>query len=406
MLRIQWILFLLPLGLFSFESMELTQRNRLVKERGNVSAKQKKSMDDNISINNFIMSGYIKMGYQYSKYQKNTKNIQSALGGALHIHKKWAEHIDFNVTIFTTQSIFRNNNIENVDISFFNSEGEGYFLLGEIYTNIQMNNINFKIGRQLVETPFIQEYDVAMIPNTFEGLSVSSEILENTTLEGFWLYKMAGGIYTDIPESFTTINEDNGVFAFGLLYDTLENFTTQAWFYMLSSKTQYTYLESTYKWNKNNILFNTAFQYSYQTHEEQKNSSMVGIEASISIQDSQWTLSSAINNVLRGTMSNGIGNGPFFVNNAYLGLSDVGERETVVNYSIGYQPSAFSDNLFINYIHSHLSLKDNNSIYVDDFELDYVCQNNATFTFSASHIRSYNKEDNYNIVQTFYIYPF
>jgi len=401
MLRMPVILFLLTISLFSLEMHTFSLKGMHLQERGSTAKKQ-----NNLNKDDANMNGYVKIAYQYSKYEEDEKSLQGAIGGALHFGQKLGKFVDFETTLFTSQPIFKDIRSDNVDIPLFNSQGNGYFLLGELYATVHTDNTALKIGRQIIDTPFVQEYDIAIIPNVFEGISLHSELTEDILLEAFWFHKMAGGIYTDIPESFENINDDKGIFSLGILFHIWKNITNQVWIYQLATEEKYSYIDETYTWEKDDSAINLALQYSYQTHENTKNSSTIGAKVSVSLQDEQWQFSSAANKVLFGKMDNGIGNGPFFVNNAYLGLADAGELGSAFNVAIGYQPTYFEDNLHFEYIHSYFHKNDKSSILIDDFEMSYTFQKHSTINLSASHIERDDNEENYDTLQAVYVYQF
>jgi len=401
MLRISIFLLLLTMSLFSLEFHAFPLKGMHLQERGHTVRKQDYINKDDTSI-----SGYLKMAYQYSKYEEDEKNIQGAIGGTFHFSQKWGEFVDFKMTLFTSQPIFKDIRSDNLDIPLFSSQGNGYFLLGELYATVHTDNTFLKIGRQVIDTPFVQEYDIAIIPNTFEGISLHSKLAEDVLLKAFWFHKMAGGIYTDTPESFESIHDDENIFSIGVLSRIWDNITNQVWIYQLAEEEKYSYIDGAYTWEKDDSSINLAVQHSYQTHEKTKNSSAIGAKVSVSLQDEQWQFSSAYNKVLSGEMDNGIGNGAFFVNNAYLGLADTGELGSAFNVSIGYQPTYFEDNLHFEYIHSYFHKNDNSSILIDDFEMSYTFQKHSTINLSASHIVRDDDEENHDTVQAIYVYQF
>jgi len=394
-------LILLAMSLFPLEVHTLPPKDINAQERNSTIKKQGYLNKDSVKI-----SGNLEMVYQYSKYEEDEKNLQGAVGATFHFSQKLGEFADFKTTLFTSQSICKDIRSDNVDIPLFNSKGNGYFLLGEFYATVHTDKASLKIGRQIIDTPFVQEYDVAIIPNVFEGLSLDSKLTEDVLLKAFWFRKMAGGIYADIPESFENINDDKDIFGLGILSNIFEDFTSQAWIYQLDEGEKYSYIDGTYEWEKDDLAISMAVQYSYQTHEEAESSSAIGAEISVSLEDDQWQFSSAYNKVLSGKMNNGIGNGPFFVNNAYLGLADTGELGSAFNVSIGYQPAFFEDDLHFDYMHSYLYKDDGSSILVDDFEISYTFQKYSTINLSASHIVRDDDEENYDIVQIAYTYQF
>ena len=354
----------------------------------------------NTTDKNLSIEGYFKTGYQYTGYNNMPKNTDIAVGGGLSIEYLWFKNIEMGVTILTDQVVHKG--ALGGDIPFFDSQGEGYSLFAELYMNFNFNSSRLKIGRQFIDTPFIHNNDIAMIPSTYEGITLDSTLSNVLSLNALWLYKTAGGIYTETPEKFTKMNEDNGIYSIGLVYDDEENGVfTQAWAYNISENKQYLYFEYGYSWSQQNIDYNMGVQMAHQYLEEE-DASIIGMESSIGFHKNSYIFSLAFNQVLNGKVDGSLGNGPFFVNNGYLGLENVEEKGNMFNLGLTYS----TNNIKLNYIKSFLSYIDKHKSFADNIELNYNFVNDSEFTLTYTHIRDIVEEENDDLVQIFYTYNF
>lgn len=88
--------------------------------------------------------------------------------------------------------------------------GDGQFMLiGEAALNYQGDKFGFVAGRQLYESAFTASNDTKMIPNTFDGISVSYKAPADIKLRGAWFYetKLRDHIY---GHDFLTYNDNLG----------------------------------------------------------------------------------------------------------------------------------------------------------------------------------------------------
>jgi hypothetical protein len=103
----------------------------------------------------------------------------------------------------------------------------GMHVLGQAYLEYNNGTVDAKAGRQLFESVFTASNDTKMIPNTFDGVSVSAKVAPKTTARVAWFAKQklrdhenAHDLVTfkdEAGESWNN-NDDAGVHK-GLLYD-------------------------------------------------------------------------------------------------------------------------------------------------------------------------------------------
>ncbi len=136
---------------------------------------------------------------------KQKDNKASAIGGSF-IYKSASSH-GFSVTtgLYTSQSLWfykmdkddikylkagkdtlSRNNIKN-NGSYDGSHGMVVFAQG--YLQYNFSKTTLKIGRQLVENIFAKSNDTKMIPNSFDGITLSSKEFKYTTFDILYLAK-------------------------------------------------------------------------------------------------------------------------------------------------------------------------------------------------------------------------
>jgi len=151
------------------------------------------------------------------------------------------------------------------------SEGD-YMDMGEAYLNYRYENLNFRGGRQVLDTPLADSDDIRMIQNSFEAYILSYEYNGIEFMAGN--LQSWSGYDAGLDETWTKTGSDGVNFA-GVTYaDSLE-FDT--WFYNITgmANTAYFDLGVEYKINAE-LLIRTMLQYLHQR--ELDNS---GVEATI-----------------------------------------------------------------------------------------------------------------------------
>ena len=65
----------------------------------------------------------------------------------------------------------------------------GMHVLGQAYLEYNNGTVDVKAGRQLFESVFTASNDTKMVPNTFDGLSISAKVAPKTTVRAAWFGK-------------------------------------------------------------------------------------------------------------------------------------------------------------------------------------------------------------------------
>ncbi len=69
------------------------------------------------------------------------------------------------------------------DSSILAKDGEDINLLGEAYLQYNLNKTVFKLGRQQLSTPLIQNHDLRILPSVYEAFKIKNNNFSNTILE-------------------------------------------------------------------------------------------------------------------------------------------------------------------------------------------------------------------------------
>lgn len=111
-------------------------------------------------------------------------------------------------------------------------EGNWYMaVLAQAYMQYDLSKTSFKFGRQFFESTLTASNDTKMIPNAFEGLSVESKDIKDTTLKGAYLTAQKLRDHTTFHDVLTfkdssgnqwNNNDDSGVHK-GLSYTNFKN---------------------------------------------------------------------------------------------------------------------------------------------------------------------------------------
>ncbi len=127
-------------------------------------------------------------------------HLISGLGGSLILKSATLNNFDFGAGLYFSQGFFdiKDDNVGNLKegkdvISRFDyvNDDESYMaVLGQAYLRYSgIEKSELIVGRQLVETFYTKSNDTKMIPNTFDGLVVSTKIVPETKIKLAYLYE-------------------------------------------------------------------------------------------------------------------------------------------------------------------------------------------------------------------------
>jgi len=199
--------YLLLTTVFTFSSIgaeEIAVKSSL-KSNGQLLYSSSKNVDS--------FTDMFKEGQYYGRLRSNTfyntfKNedaqhsdhIISGLGGSLVLKSATFNDFDFAAGIYFSQGFFDidNDNVANLkkgkDVisryDYVNNDDSYMAVLGQAYLRYSgLPQTDLILGRQLVETFYTKSNDTKMIPNTFDGLVLSTNAVSNTKIKLAYLYK-------------------------------------------------------------------------------------------------------------------------------------------------------------------------------------------------------------------------
>ena len=295
------------------------------------------SFDD--SIKNAKTSGQVRLGYISVEPESAGSKTSSAtaIGGKLKFETASWNGLQFAIAPYFSEKLESlsgdpANNELNTD--FLDSNGDSYAYLGEAYVNYTLSKGSVRIGRQTLDTPFINTDEIRMHPNTFRALWLNMGLSNNLVLDAGFVTQMAGFDSGGSQEQFKNASND-GVSALGLTYKMKAHHTFQAWYYDFDGKYNQTYLDAAYA----NGNFQAGLQYSQysEMNNSNTNGSVWGLTAQYALSD--FIFSYAINkssNRAGESISLGLGGGNYFAAMDEMtigGLTNVAAQVVSVEYA-------------------------------------------------------------------------
>jgi len=118
---------------------------------------------------------------------------------------------------------------EGKGTSILGREGEDLSFLGEAYLEYTLDKTMFKIGRQQLATPLIQNHDLRILPSVYEAAIIRNKDIENTVIEVGYVQAYTG--FTSKDNKFNDYNTrwgKDGLGYISLTNKSIENLTIRA----------------------------------------------------------------------------------------------------------------------------------------------------------------------------------
>lgn len=251
---------------------------------------------------NFV--GNLRLGYIHSADDDGNNAASSAFGGKLgYVSSHW-QALSAGGTVYATQKMFNDDNGD-----FFGSDGQSYAILGEAFIQANLANTNIVAGRFEFDSPFADTDDIRMMPNTFSGVAIANTDIASTKIYAVY-FEQWSGVDSDVPEDFTDLNGDDGLYTAGAIFEADNGLAIQAWYYLGRNYANFSYAEAMFEFGN----FVVGAQFASQSDDTADGSGpdgdVYGILASYNF-IANVTVTAAYNEV-SGTVVNGFGGGPFF----------------------------------------------------------------------------------------------
>jgi len=148
--------------------------------------------------------GRLRSNTFYNTYKnedaKHSDHIISGLGGSLVLKSATFNDFDFGAGLYFSQGFFDidNDNVANLkkgkDVisryDYVNDDDSYMAVIGQAYLRYSgLPQTELILGRQLVETFYTKSNDTKMIPNTFDGLVLSTNAVSNTKIKLAYLHE-------------------------------------------------------------------------------------------------------------------------------------------------------------------------------------------------------------------------
>ncbi|MEA2029071.1 MAG: OprD family outer membrane porin, partial [Campylobacterota bacterium] len=177
--------------------------------------------------------GYIRVGYQTFNNESDTVDEKDmSIGGKFNLELIANENFRVGATLLSTNALIEPS---GYGVPFYSTNLSSYTILAEAYLKANFSKTLLTIGRQELDTPYAQPDDVAMVPNRFEGVTLKSNEIEDTTLLLGYLTKWSGMDSAQDRAHFSKMNGDDGVWMANITYKGIENLKLQAWLYAMDN---------------------------------------------------------------------------------------------------------------------------------------------------------------------------
>lgn len=196
-------------------------------------------------------SGQIRAAYVNQENDASQDTYGSSIGGVLKYETAEWNGLKLGVGAYVSQKLhFASGDVDEgrINTDLFDMDGKSYAYVGEAYVDYTMGDLNLKVGRQLIDTPFADTDDIRMHPNTFEAAVATYGGLEGTTLVGGYVTRWAGFDSGDDISKFKKLDRDksDGAAVIGVANESIENLALQAWYYNIDQVADAIYTDATY----------------------------------------------------------------------------------------------------------------------------------------------------------------
>jgi imipenem/basic amino acid-specific outer membrane pore len=266
------------------------------------------------------VSGQIRAAYVNQDNAVNTDTYGTSLGGILKYETADWNGLKLGVGAYISQKLhFATGSFDEgkANPDLFAEDTQSYAYVGEAYVGYTLGDLNLKVGRQLIDTPFADTDDIRMHPNTFEAAIATYSGIEGTTLLGGYVTRWAGYDSGDDISKFKKLggDESNGVAVVAAINESIENLALQAWYYNIDEISDAIYGDATYAIPFNETMgLELSAQYAHFS--EEKGSGMdgnvYGIGAAFNV--GPLSVGAAYNKASNDngkSVSNGFGGGPY-----------------------------------------------------------------------------------------------
>ena len=187
---------------------------------GDTTAPQKPAGDFAQALENGKFSAKLRAFYFDRSFDVTDKDDAQALtaGGIIKYTSANYHGLSFGVAHYSSTRLGNTfSKEEGSGTSILGRSGEDLAFLGEAYLQYDMRNTMFKVGRQQLSTPLMQNHDLRILPSVYEAAIVKNKDIPDTTIEVGFVDRYTG--FTSKENAFL----DKKTGQDGLAYISLSN---------------------------------------------------------------------------------------------------------------------------------------------------------------------------------------
>ncbi len=340
----------------------------------------------------------------YSLYNNDNAINTSATAIGANLKYELANYNGFNGAIgfITTYDIDfasgeKSEDKRNDELS---SAKSSYTELSEVYINYNFENLNFRAGRQIVDTPLADSDDIRMISNTFEAYIATYKLNDFSLMAGHltrWQGADAG-----LDDGWVKSGKEGSNFS-GLSYAN-DLIDASAWYYNINGEADdetannAVYLDAIGHFSfSNNLTLDVGVQYLNESEQDSSGveANIYGAMAEIVIKDLGVNIAYNKSNKQAGKASfSGFGGGTLFTNMDTMIIDEItadrdasatvaGLSYSIANFNLLYAYGDFNGDADSSGVKAH--------IVEQNIGIEYLPNDN--FTVGAIMVIDKNKED-------------
>ena len=337
---------------------------------------------------NIDAKGEFRVGYQHQK------DDDLSIGGGIEVSKSLASNLRVNIGFHTTNSLFGLN--DSNGIPFFDSNAKSYSILDIANLEFTIKNSSLILGRQDLETPFINDDDVGMVASRYEAYTFTNRDFKNIDLFASYVKRMSG-VDGDEPKRFNSLGD--GALALGLGVKDIANF----WFYDMDSLGKISYLELSRDFKIGGYLYNVAFQGAYEDLDEGEAKIYgLGVEGDFGGVKVRF----AYNQNSGISSSNGYGGGAFFTSMEHLTLADIDDEAKAMNIGANFGLDELLRGASVDLAYALFSNDSSDKSREFDLCLGYEMDKSLSIDCIYSNIDDDINEDSFENIRVFANYQF
>lgn len=271
------------------------------------------------------VSGLVRLGYVDQDNEADTHRYTTALGGILKYETPLWNGLKLGVAGYMSQKFnfatgAREEDKSNLD--FLGEEGNSFAYVGEAYADYNINDINIRVGRQLIDTPLINTDEIRMLPNTYEAALATYSGIDKTTFTAGHIKRWAGyDSGADISKFKKVAQESRGATFVGFINESIDELAVQGWYYSIDKMANISYADAVYTMKASESLELTFMgQYANFNEDTQEDGTLSGTDGNVyglavNARLGMLTLGAAYNQTTSDDgkwINNGLGGGPYY----------------------------------------------------------------------------------------------